>query len=871
MGQVYRAEDLDLGRQAALKVSTGTSTRAQQDKIELEARVLAKLSHPNVVTVYGVGSHGARMFIAMEYADGGTSRQWLREPRPSHAVLDHFVAAGRGLQAAHLVDVVHGDFKPDNILLAEHGRVLVADFGLAQLPALQRTHDDFDSEHGSQTAAGGTLAYASPERRRGEEATVQSDLFALCVCMHEGLTGRRPEIDEQSTAVEVSSRPGGVSRRVWAAIVRGLHPSLNTRWTDVGDLLDEITKARRRRPWPLLAGSVVVAGSIGLWGGQPPSCEVPDALVDELWNPQLAEKLAQAHAALDAPMAATSAASVNAALEDYAQRWRQARQTVCRATHVEHTQSDAQLDARMRCLDQGKRTAERLVSMLTVSDASVVSRSLSATSNLPSPAQCVINPDRPAMPSDETAAAAIEGVQADLAEGRALILLGHFADVVDLLEPHLPSQAVADHSPTAIDLDIVYGQALAGLGRHDDAAPRVHRALGRALEAGLLSQAAWAAGSMTRLVAAQRSTAAQVDAWADVATGLLRRINADDLRHAQLHAQKGQAAILQGNLDAAESHYRTARTTFAAFGRTDLAAKALSNLGNIHSARGDYGAAENFHEQALALATERVGEHHPTLGPMLEGIAYARRQQGSARGLDAMYGRALALYRDNLGPNSIKAAALQGKFGGWLREQRRIDEAIDRYRAGLEMMDANPDAEDDGVRMRLMGNLGSTLTEAERYDEAAIWQYRNVEALKELPLEQRSLAAALVNLSITEQSRGNGDKAAVLADRGLALARKVFDPDDPKLIRFSTTVAHQVLMAGDAERALRLLDDAATILQRTDNLSHGLWLMLRAEVLFALERGREARDHARQCASVFEALQGADSKTAARCHELASD
>ena len=136
MGEVYAAYHPDLDRRIALKVvqGLGGNTGERRARLLREARAIARLSHPNVVTVHDAGTFGDRVFIAMELIDGRTIDQWLRaERRTWQEILDVFIAAGRGLAAAHAADVIHRDFKPQNVMIAKDGSVRVMDFGLARL------------------------------------------------------------------------------------------------------------------------------------------------------------------------------------------------------------------------------------------------------------------------------------------------------------------------------------------------------------------------------------------------------------------------------------------------------------------------------------------------------------------------------------------------------------------------------------------------------------------------------------------------------------------------------------------------------------------------------------------------------------------
>jgi RNA polymerase sigma factor (TIGR02999 family) len=202
MGVVYVGYDDLLDRRVALKLLR--RGLAGRDALLRGAQALARLTHPNVVAVAEVGEHEGQVFLAMELAEGRSLRGWPEPRPPLLEVLGVFLQAGRGLAAAHDAGLVHRDFKPDNVLVGNDGRVRVVDFGIAApvepdveaAPSVRRAlgRSPRALERGlTQTGAFvGTPAYMAPERFRGERATAQSDQFGFCVVLYLAAYGAAP-------------------------------------------------------------------------------------------------------------------------------------------------------------------------------------------------------------------------------------------------------------------------------------------------------------------------------------------------------------------------------------------------------------------------------------------------------------------------------------------------------------------------------------------------------------------------------------------------------------------------------------------------------------------------------------------------------
>ena len=223
-GEVFAAYDPDLDRKIAIKFlrrgREGGSAKAEA-RLLREAKTIAKLSHPNIVTVYDAGTFGARVFVAMEFVDGATLKDWLAErPRARREILDVFRHAARGLAGAHASGLVHRDFKPGNVMVSKDGRVLVMDFGLVrQIGAA----DDEASEPAASALAAeneldltrtgelvGTPAYMAPEQLQGERTDARTDQFSFCVALYAALYGERPFAGEEVLELRTNVLAGRV-------------------------------------------------------------------------------------------------------------------------------------------------------------------------------------------------------------------------------------------------------------------------------------------------------------------------------------------------------------------------------------------------------------------------------------------------------------------------------------------------------------------------------------------------------------------------------------------------------------------------------------------------------------------------------------
>jgi len=204
MGEVYRARDQRIGRDVAVKVLPAalSTDPDRMRRLELEARSAGSLNHPNLVTIYELGTHESRPYIAMELLEGESLRQKIgragnSDPRiPLRKAIDYSIQIANGLAAAHEKGIIHRDLKPENIIVTHDGRVKILDFGLAKQEPPVPSDEEKTATHSDQlhTAPGtiiGTASYMSPEQVRGQGVDHRSDIFSAGAILYEMLSGSR--------------------------------------------------------------------------------------------------------------------------------------------------------------------------------------------------------------------------------------------------------------------------------------------------------------------------------------------------------------------------------------------------------------------------------------------------------------------------------------------------------------------------------------------------------------------------------------------------------------------------------------------------------------------------------------------------------
>ncbi|MEM7355950.1 MAG: serine/threonine-protein kinase, partial [Acidobacteriota bacterium] len=482
MGNVYAAYDPELERQVALKILRREPARREiTDRwLQREAQALARLSHPHVVSVYDVGWAEGRLFIAMELIIGRTLAAWLAGAEPSTPeILRIFRQAGEGLAAAHQIGLVHRDFKPSNVMLADDGRARVLDFGLATeaRPVCGATPEPgARTTDGASGAVRGTPAYMAPEQAEGRQGDARGDQFSFCVALYEALYGDLPWTGHDRGALRAdaeaeirlrSTSDGRVSAWLRRILVRGLAADPAQRFASMRELLDQLgrdpTVTRRRRLVAVACTAALGFGVFGLWrstaaGGT--LCQGSEDRLAGVWDGDRRAETRTAFLATGLPFAEDAWHGLAEILDRRTEAWATMHRAACEATHVYGEQSASLLDRRMECLDLRLRETSALVDLFSRADTTLVGKAAEAADGLTSLAGCADSQALEATPAPPPTdqATTVRALRDHLADTRALESAARYGEALERNKEILADARLAGYPP-------LVGEALLQLGR----------------------------------------------------------------------------------------------------------------------------------------------------------------------------------------------------------------------------------------------------------------------------------------------------------------------------------------------------------------------------------------------------------------------
>jgi eukaryotic-like serine/threonine-protein kinase len=826
MGIVYEAYDPVLDRRIAVKrlrEATGEDASAGRARMHREAQALARLSHPNVITVHDVSEYEGAMYIAMELVQGTTMRDW-QAGRGWREIISGYAAAGRGLAAAHAAGLIHRDFKPDNVLVGTDGRVRVTDFGLARLardaPA-QLVHASPSQLSGNLTAAGtvvGTPSYMAPEQIDGEAVDERSDQCGWCIALWEAIYGAQPFVGGnlalRSAAMksDIPRPPAStrVPRAVARILLRGLRAAPAKRWPSMDALLGELDRAMSSRRIAI-AGAAVVAAclvvavfAVGRRSGEVQrGCAAAGAPAGELWSAAVEHDLARGFAATGAPFAADAVVALGRTIAGWQDRWQRAAVESCEATRVHGTQSAATLDLRTACLMRTRDQLRTTIAALGHTDR----KGVESTASLALPDLDACN-DVAALagaappPRDPRLRLVIE------AELSALERVMKGSVAIDRAQAMIP--AVERQIAAAIRLGWL---PLVARARRDLETLQFQLGKGKPARQTLLAAAAdaSAAGDADALVeiylalveveARLTSEFELGDGFAQLAGGTLARLGPRPAKQAAVAHARGLVAQRAGRAKDARDAYTAELALAVALGPHDEL-RALIDLGLADSDLGELAAAQRELGRAFTLARAELGAQHPRVAQIQHNLGVVAFRQGRYADADQLFRDALAVRAAAYGVDSVDYAMTMQALGNVEITEDRVDDARAHFAQAIRILEARLGPDHPDVA-NAYNDIGGTYHRAGLY-ALALANARRVLALREKALgpDHPDVAESLVNLAIEAKNLEQWDAIDPSYRRALAIYAKALGPGS-----FEAGITY--INLGEAKRAQGALDAAA--------------------------------------------------------------
>ncbi len=782
-GIVWAAIDPELDRKVAIKVlHAREGLQAARAELVREAKSLARLSHPNVVPVYDAGEHEGRVFVTLEHVSGSTLRRWLDAPHDWREIVAVFVQAGRGLEAAHAAGIVHGDFKPENVLIGDDQRVRVSDFGIARGPG-----------EGDETAGAGTPAYMAPEQFLGDTLDGRADQFSFCIALHEALYGERPFAGRDRAALAANviagrrrAPPAGreVPRWLERVVARGLHVDRRERHPDMTALLRELARERNKRPLWVVA--VATAGAtvavLATYAGRADAsrCRAGEAELDAVWSPERAEEIRSAFAATRLPYADDRAERLVVELDGFAASWREVHGRAC-----DSDEGDTVALGRRYCLHTRLLELDALVDVMAAADPGVVEYATRGGRAPRSPDDCfyAAAPQGERAPDDHAA----HELRTSIARARTLGDTGNPNDGLALARQAAEAaQDLGDRSLEAEALVVAaeLETALLGVGTDLDPSATMHAALLAAEVAhrpDLVAQAAvgglevaLSRGDYGRATALEARARAAVAAIGDPPE-LVGRIELGLGETAWFTEERERSAE---SLDRAREQFERAGPPSARW-----LAKSLNMLGEAAFDEGRYVDGRAYYERALQLATDVLGPVHQLVANGNGNLAETYFVMGDFTNAERLFGESLRLRREIFGDTSVWAIHSFAHMGDVAYEQGQPELALERYREGL--------AERLALRPGLERSTDDAVT--------VISVYRDLQSWSQETWLRNGIAASLVDLG--------------LLDEALAQAELTIDAPLPE-DRHHPDLCRRIDMRGQVLLALQRPDEALADFER---------------------------------------------------------
>ncbi len=808
MGLVFAAFDPVLDRQVAIKVlrvadrgSFGSS--GGTSRLLREAQAMARLSHPNVVPVYDVGSVDGSVFVAMELVRGLALDKWLVEkPRPWREQLELFLAAGRGLQAAHEAGLVHRDFKPANVLVGADGRPRVTDFGLAH-STRAHTPESTPKEHAvalpglaeALTQAGsimGTPGYMAPEQYTGAPTSPATDQYAFCASLYEALYGARPfpgtdlpTLARLTQEGQVPPPPQGSRVPPWLfpIIARGLSPDPAARHPSLAALLDALARDPRRVRNQRLAAAatlLVALGGLGTWSWlserSVQECRASAQKLSAAWDDGVKAKAERAFSASGASWAKLTWARTRDSMDEYARAWAQERVEACEATRVRREQSERQLSLRLSCLDRRLDELSTLAQAFSAAGPELVGQAGTTVTRLTPVSACR---NLEALEELQRLAPAarerVDRMEQQVAQGRMLVAAARLSSAREKIEP-----AVAEATALGVPaFEAETFEALGELERESGHYPQARAAFDRSV------RAAFAAGDERR---AARVLAAQVSlvGWRlerpsdglmlePVVRGVIARLGADRQLAALLDEGLGDAQWQAGDRPAALESYQRALLATLALQGPDSAdvARLHSSVGWVLMELGRTRDARSHYEQSREIRERLLGADHPSLTYTWNELGHLAEERGEPDEAVRCFERSRAIGQQAFLTDSSSILRQTVNLAGALARAERFSEAAPLLDIAEKVFDQPQSEPFIAARVEFQATRAQVLLGQQRASEA-VQSARVAQQLgtSAFGAEHPQTLVALPVLAAALEATGKPAEAVATLDEYLAASTK---------------------------------------------------------------------------------------------------
>ncbi len=822
MGLVFEGRDALLDRRVALKlIHPSVSGHIAPARLLREAQALARLSHPNVVTVFEVGMVGEDPFIAMELVEGTTLAQWMQDKHDWREVLDIFIAIGRGLSAVHALGLVHRDVKPANVLVDMAGIPKLGDFGLVGATDDDaRLSGDGADTPGSLTKTGavmGTPAYMAPEQKSGGNVDARADQYAYAKSLSEALSEPMP----------ASLAP--VLERAMATDPEKRFPAMDA-------LLSELARIRRgnRNTWiaagttAAIAAIVIGAFIVGRAQTSDDPCKRPTNRVAAVWSPERSRALATHLATIDPAFGAQRFAAAAAVFDRGASRWLDQNVDACTLTRSGR-QSDALFDRRITCLDRALFEMEQTIALVEKAKSAIeLDEAMRAAVSLPTLDECddvSALTDRLPQPTNPALRATADELARETVDIDVTLRTGGTRTGVLPRATNAVSRARALGDPSALARAL---RSLASVQMEDELGAPAADTLREAIHAASVAHddrvvvEMWSK-LLLQLVVMKKPDEAKLllpaaEAAVARAEPALELASVFAEARAQVTASGGDVlgglVILGESIAALEA--AGARDPGSPLAQRYLALK--SREASVISQTKDW---PEFAKRLRALVevTEKVyGTDHPQTQRVHFnlGVAYRMLRDEDAELVEMKAAARIGEARAAPSPNLM---SMIDAVGTALYQQGKFEEAAQYLQRALEMARAVLPPGDRRLAGPI-GNMGATLLELGRPDEARALMQEQLALYEKMPIKgDLNWAHSVYNLGDLEFKTANYAAAIPLLERAYAMYLETGEKDhydaDTTLVLIADCQLHMKQWAAaqkTAERVLAQTDSAPNMI-----------------------------------------------------------